>query len=74
MFDCFDGSKMDDYSASMKEVANYIGRKFDYGAYIQRSLENELKTSIPVPSRPIGVEAYRSLSVDQKFIWVSNKV
>ena len=65
---------MDDYSASMKEVANYIGRKFNYGAYIQRSLENELNTRIPVPSRPIGVEAYRSLSIDQKFIWVSNKV
>ena len=30
---------MDDYSALMKEVANNIGRKFDYGAYIQRSLE-----------------------------------
>ena len=29
---------MDDYSASMKEVANYIGRKFNYGAYIQRSM------------------------------------
>ena len=65
---------MDEYSASMKEIANYIGRKFDYGAYIQRSLENELKTSIPVPSRPTGVEAYRSLSVDQQFIWVNNKV
>ena len=65
---------MDDYSASMKEVANYIGRKFDYGSYIQISLENELKTSIPVPSRPIGVEAYGSLSVDHKFIWVNNKV
>ena len=65
---------MDDYSASMKEVANYIGRKFHYGAYIQRSLENELKTSIPVSSRLIRVEACGSLSVDQKFIWVNNKV
>ena len=59
---------MDDYSELMKEVANYIGRKFDYGAYIQRSLENELKTIIPVLSRPIGVEAEGSLSGDQKFI------
>ena len=65
---------MDEYSASMKEVANYIGRKFDYGAYIQRSLENKLKTSIPVPSRPTGVESYGSLSVDQQFTWVNNKV
>ena len=65
---------MDDYLALMKEVANNIGRKFDYGAYIQRSLENELKTSIPVPSRPIGVEADGSLPGDQKFIWVNNKI
>ena len=74
VFDFFDGSKMDDYLALTKEVANYIGRKFDYGAYIQRSLENDLKTSIPVTSRPIGVEADGSLPGDQKFIWVNNKI
>ena len=68
MFDCFYGYKMEYYLALMKEVANNIGCKFDYGAYIQRSLENELKTSILVPSRPIGVEAYEALSGDQKFI------
>ena len=28
VFDCFDGSKMDDYLALMKEFANNIGRKF----------------------------------------------
>ena len=59
---------MDDYSALMREVANNIGRKFDYGAYTQRSLENELKTIIPVLSRPIRVEAEGSMYGDQKFI------
>ena len=64
---------MDNYSELMKEVAEYIGHKFDYGAYIQQTLENEMKTGIPVPSRPIGVESYEALSGDQKLIWVNNK-
>ena len=63
------GSNTDDYSTSTKEVDEYIGRKFDYGADIQRSLENEMKTGVPVPSREIGTEADGSLSGNQKFIW-----
>ena len=49
------------YSELTKEVAEYIGRKFYYGAYIQRSLENKTKAGIPVPSRPIKVETDGSL-------------
>ena len=64
---------MDDYSELMKEVAEYIGHKFEYSAYIQRSLENEMKTSIPVPSRPIAVETDGALSSDQKLIWGNNR-
>ena len=64
---------MDDYLTLMKEVAEYIGRKLDYSAYIQSSLENETNTGIPVPSRPIGVEADGELSSDHKFIWGDNK-
>ena len=64
---------MDDYSELMKEVSEYVGHKFDYGVYIQRSLENDMKNGIPVPSRPIGVEADGALSGDQKLIWGNNK-
>ena len=64
---------MDNYSALMKGVAKYICRTFDYGTYIQRSLENELNTVIPIPSRLIGVEVDIALSCDQKFIWGNNK-
>ena len=64
---------MYDYSELMKEVSEYIGRKFYYGAYIHLSLENKTKAVIPVPSRPIKVESDISLSGNQKFIWVNNK-
>ena len=36
VFDCLDGSNTDNYSMPMKEVANYICRKFDYSTDIQR--------------------------------------
>ena len=49
-------------------------RKFDYGADIQSSLEKETKTGIPVPSITIRMEADRSLSGDQEFIWGNNMV
>ena len=69
LFDCLGGYNTETYLTSMKEVSECICRKFDYGADIQRSLKNNKKTKIPLPSRPIGTEADGSLSLDQNFIW-----
>ena len=52
----------------MKEVAEYIGRKFSYRAEIQRSLENEMKTGVPALKRPTGTGENRELSREQKFM------
>ena len=54
VFYCSEVSNMDGYSKFIKEVAEYIGRKFSYGADIQRSLENEMNTIFPSPSSPNG--------------------
>ena len=50
---------MGDYSTPMKEVSEYIGRKFDCVPDIQRSLDNKMKTGILVSSRMIRTEADR---------------
>ena len=49
VFNCSGVSNSDEYSTSTKEVVEYIGRKFIYGVYIHRSLENEMKTRVPLP-------------------------
>ena len=41
VFNCSGGPNTDKYLTSMKEVAKYIGQKFDYGADIQRSLKKK---------------------------------
>ena len=74
VFDCLGGSNTEDFSTPMKEDAEYIGRKFDYGTDIHRLLDNEMKTGIPVPSSPISTEADRALSRNQKFTWGNNMV
>ena len=53
----------------MREVAEYIGRKFRYGSDIQRSLENEIKTRVPSPTSPTGTGDDVELSSNQNFAW-----
>ena len=53
----------------MKEFSDYIGSKFRYGAGIQWSLENEMKTRSPSPMRPTGNRDNGELPSDQKFVW-----
>ena len=67
-FDCSVGSNNDEYSTSMKEVAEYIGRKFGYVSDIQMSLENKMKTIFPSPTRPTGTGDDVELSRYQKFM------
>ena len=38
----------------MKEVTERTGHKFSYGADIQRSPENEIKTKVPLSTRLTG--------------------
>ena len=66
------GYNTDNYSTSIKEVADYIVRKLDYGTDIRRSLENKMNTGTPVTSRTIRTEADRALYGDHKFIWGNN--
>ena len=53
----------------MKEVTDYIGRKFRYGSDIQWSLNKNTKTGVLSPIRQTrtrdGIELYRH----NKFLW-----
>ena len=53
----------------MKEVSEYIGINFIYGADIQRSLENEMNTGVPSPTSTSGDRDEGDLSRNQKFVW-----
>ena len=68
MFNCSVGFKVDKYSTSMKEFAKYTGQKFSYGADIHRSLKNEIKTGIPVPTRLNRMGDNGDISSNQKFV------
>ena len=68
LFGCSGGSKTDEYSTLMKEFAEYIGRKFNYGEDIQWSFKNEMKTVVSDLTRMTGTRDYRELSRDQKFV------
>ena len=53
----------------MKEVSDYIWRKFIYRAYIQQYLGNEIKTVVSSPMRSTLDGENRDLSRDQKLVW-----
>ena len=59
---------MDKYSTSMKEFAKCIGQKFSYGVDIHRSLKNEIKTGIPVPTRLNRMGDNGDILSNQKFV------
>jgi hypothetical protein len=50
VFDCAVGKEADRYTVTMKEVAEYIGSNFTYGADIRWSLEHEEEFVAPKPT------------------------
>jgi hypothetical protein len=49
VFDCAVGKEADRYTVTMKEMAEYIGSNFTYGADIRWSLEHEEEFVVPKP-------------------------
>jgi hypothetical protein len=49
VFDCAVGKEADRYTVTMKEMAEYIGSNFTYGADIRWSLEHEEELVVPKP-------------------------
>jgi hypothetical protein len=56
ILDCVGGRQADQYAATMKEIAAYIGTKYTYGADIRWSLEHEKEFVIPKPT-PLAASA-----------------
>jgi hypothetical protein len=54
VFDCADGKQADQYAVTMKEIAEYIGSNYAYGADIRWSLEHEALFVVPKPTKPAG--------------------
>jgi hypothetical protein len=52
VFDCADGKQADQYAVTMKEIAEYIGSNYAYGADIRWSLEHEALFMVPKPTKP----------------------
>jgi hypothetical protein len=52
VFDCDNGKQSDHYAVIMKEVAEYIGSNYAYGADIRWSLEHEALFVVPRPTKP----------------------
>jgi hypothetical protein len=52
VFDCANGKQADQYAVTMKEIAEYIGSKYAYGADICWSLEHEALFVVPKPMKP----------------------
>ena len=49
IFDCSDGLGKDVYANTLKETAEYVGRKYDHGADILATLENGARYDPPTP-------------------------
>jgi hypothetical protein len=49
VFDCDVRNQVDRYTVTMKEIAEYIGSNFTYGADIRWSLEHEEEFVVPKP-------------------------
>jgi hypothetical protein len=52
VFDCANGKQADQYAVTMKEIAEYIGSNYAYGADIRWSLEHEALFVVPRPKKP----------------------
>jgi hypothetical protein len=52
VFDCADGKQADQYAVTMKEIVEYIGSNYAYGADIRWSLEHEAPFVVPRPKKP----------------------
>jgi hypothetical protein len=64
VFDCADGKQADRYNVTIREIAAYIGRTYDYGGDVRWSIKNEEKY---VPTKPAGIGA--STDPTDKHIW-----
>jgi hypothetical protein len=64
VFDCAVGKEADRYTVTMKEMAEYIGSNFTYGADIRWSLEHEKEFVVP---KPISLDATAD-AIDKR-IW-----
>jgi hypothetical protein len=52
VFDCADDKQADQYAVTMKDIAEYIGSNYAYGADIHWSLEHEAVFVLPKPTKP----------------------
>jgi hypothetical protein len=52
VFDGADGKQADQYAVTMKDIAEYIGSNYAYGADIRWSLEHEALFVVPKPKKP----------------------
>jgi hypothetical protein len=52
VFHCADGKQADQYAVTMKEIAEYIGSNYAYGADIRWSLEHDALFVVPKPTNP----------------------
>jgi hypothetical protein len=63
VFDCADGKQADQY-VTIREIAAYVGRTYDYGGDVRWSIKNE---ETYLPTKPAGIGA--STDPTDKRIW-----
>jgi hypothetical protein len=51
VFDCANGKQTYQYAVTMKELAEYVGSTFTYGADIRWSLEHDDRCVVPKPQQ-----------------------
>jgi hypothetical protein len=64
IFDCSDERHTDMYSATMKEISEYVGREYSNGGDIRYTVENEKMFVVQVPADPVD-----KVSASEKRIW-----
>jgi hypothetical protein len=52
IFDCTDVRQSDQYSRTVKEIAEYVGRTYKYGADARMAVEQLARPTIEVPNDP----------------------
>jgi hypothetical protein len=53
IFDCTDVRQSDQYSRTVKEIAEYVGRTYKYGADARMAVEQLARPTIEVPNDPL---------------------
>ena len=65
IFDCTDVRQSDQYSRTVKEIAEYVGRTYKYGADARMAVEQLARPTLEAPSDPPN----SATKIELRIIW-----